>query len=339
MKVNSKVLLECLNNTLLAGLCPMVVGSPGVGKSDIAKQLADAYDLKLVDIRLSQMDLTDLCGFPFPNKETGKAEYMPMNIFPLEGDEIPEGYKGWLLLLDEINSAPPSVMAAAYKLILDRMVGAINLHKNVAIIAAGNLSTDKAIVNKMSTALQSRMIHFELTVDYKEWIKWAELNDIDHRIMSFIEFKPELLHKFDPNHNDSTFATPRTWSFASRLIKNKEKIDNVGLVTLAGTLSEGVAREFVGFCDIYAELPNLSEIMKNPSRVKYKDEASINYALSGIVSANLDGNTAENLMKFLIRLPIEFQVISIMSILRKNPAYNNLPDIKQWVRENAESLI
>ena len=206
MKVSPKESKELIVDILKAGLSPMVTSSPGLGKSSIAKQIAAERRLKLIDIRLSQCDPVDLNGMVTHDDKRGK--YLPMDIFPLEDDPIPVGYNGWLILLDEFNSAPLTVQQAAYQLVLDKEVGQHKLHKKVGIICAGNLATDKAIVNRMSTAMQSRMIHLELTVNHKDWIVWAAENDIDYRVAAYINFRPYHLHKFDPNHNDKTFPCP-----------------------------------------------------------------------------------------------------------------------------------
>ncbi|OZB41166.1 MAG: hypothetical protein B7X50_07665 [Alishewanella sp. 34-51-39] len=132
-----------------------------------------------------------------------------MSTFPLESDEVPKGYNGWLLFLDEFTSATRAVQASAYKLVLDRMVGDHYLHKNVAIVCAGNLETDGAIVEAMSTALQSRLVHFEVAVDSECWLEWAVKNDIDHRITSYIRFKPDNLYTFKADHTDKTYGSPR----------------------------------------------------------------------------------------------------------------------------------
>ena len=50
------------------------------------------------------------------------------------------------------------------------------------MVAAGNLSTDKAIVNKLSSALQSRLIHLFIEPDIDQWMNWAYKNEIDYRI-------------------------------------------------------------------------------------------------------------------------------------------------------------
>ena len=181
MQVKISQAISMVTGFIQAKLVPMLVGSPGCGKSQIIHQIAKEYNLKVIDLRLSQCDPTDLSGFP--TTKGNKAGYLPMETFPIEGDKIPEGYSGWMLFLDEMNAASPAVQAAAYKLVLDRMVGIYHLHKNVAIACAGNLETDNAIVQPMSTALQSRLVHLELVVDVKEWLDLYNhviQSDLDH---------------------------------------------------------------------------------------------------------------------------------------------------------------
>lgn len=113
MQITSSQAPHLLFSILKAGLVPMLEGSPGVGKSDIIKRVAEQNKLKVIDLRLAQCDPCDLNGFPTVNKETGTASYVPMDTFPIESTPIPKGYKGWLLFLDECNSAPRAVQAAA----------------------------------------------------------------------------------------------------------------------------------------------------------------------------------------------------------------------------------
>ena len=299
--VNTEEATALLVDCLKARLVPMLTGSPGIGKSSIVYDIAKQYSLDVIDVRLSQCDPTDLLGFP--KVEGNKASYAPMNTFPLESDPLPKGKEGWLLFLDEFNSAPMAVQAAAYKLVLDRMVGLHKLHPNVVIMCAGNLQTDNAIVNRLSTAMQSRLIHMELGVDYRAWMDWAHQNDIDYRITSYIEFKPDSLYRFSPEHNDKTFACPRTWEFTSRLIKGWKTIEHSKLALLAGTISEGVAREFIGFIKVFDELPKIRDIIEKPTVIPVPNEPSVKYAIAGSISAHMDEDNAENLMKYVMRLP------------------------------------
>lgn len=332
MKVNSKQAASMLVSYLKAKLVPMMVSSPGIGKSSIIHQIAKEYQLKIIDLRLSQCDPTDLCGFPVV--ENGKAGYVPMNTFPIEGDLIPEGYTGWLLFLDEFNGASAAVQMASYKLVLDRMVGLYKLHKNVIIMCAGNLDTDNAIVNPISTAMQSRMVHLELVVDHKTWLDWAIDNGINHFIIDYIKFKPSSLYTFKPDHSDQTYASPRTWEFLSRLLVITDINDTNITPLVAGVISEGIAREFLTFTKIYDKLPSIASIENIPESTVVPVDPSHLYALTGCISHNTTVKNISQLMKYINRLPIEFQVITLREILRKNVSLAQHEAILKWQSTN-----
>lgn len=336
MQVKISQATSIITKYIQAKLVPMLVGSPGMGKSAIIHQIAAEYGLKVIDLRLSQCDPTDLMGFPTINGD--KAGYKPMETFPIEGDAIPAGYSGWLLFLDEFNSAGTAVQAAAYKLILDRMVGIYHLHKNVAVVCAGNLETDNAIVTPMSTAMQSRLVHLELVVDVAEFTDWAAANNIDHRITDYIKFKPGNLYAFVPDHTDKTFACSRTWEFANRVLKVTDDNDPDRLPMLAGTVSEGIAREFLGFCKIYENLPKMSQIISAPEHTPVPVETSILFALTGSISHNTTTDNLEQLMKYVVRLPVEFQVVTLKETVRRNKAILSHPAVQKWVASSAANL-
>ena len=241
-----------------------------------------------------------------------------MNTFPVENDPVPEGFKGWLIFLDELNSASLSVQAAAYKLILDRMIGEFNLHSRVYMVAAGNLATDKAIVNRMSTAMQSRMAHLELQLDHNSWYTWAETNDIDHRIISYLRFKPDALYSFNPNHDDYTYASPRTWEFCNRLIKD-QPIDADTIPLMASVINEGQARQFKGFTDIYEDLPTKAQILSDPKGINISNEPSMLFAVSGFIKTFVNKDNFDKCMDYIERLPPEFQVIAAKPLFQENP--------------------
>lgn len=270
---------------------------------------------------------------------TGKACYKPLDTFPIEGDTVPNGYNGWLVLLDELSSAPRAIQAAAYKLILDRMVGNHHLHEKVWIVAAGNLITDGAIVEEMSTALQSRMAHFELVINNDEWLNWAYANDTDYRITSFLKFKGELLYNFKPDHTDHTYACPRTWEFASRLIKDKDLSDtSLYLPLLAGTVGEGVAREFLVFVSIYKDLPSKEDIEKNPDLIAIPKDPSVLWALTGTIGSYINHQNADALVKFTNRLPMEFQVVTMREISIRNRAVFTAKPLQEWMSKNSKLM-
>ena len=261
-----------------------------------------------------------------------------MSTFPLESDPIPAGFNVWLLFLDELTSASRSVQASAYKLILDHMVGEHKLHDKLLIVGAGNREDDGAIVEPMSTALQSRLVHIDVVLDVDCWLEWAMNNNIDHRITSYIKFKPDMLYTFKPDHTDKTYGSPRTWEFANRLVNGKPSIKIDMLSILGGCVSEGLAREFIGFCSIYADLPTISQIVANPEGITMPDEPSVMYALSGSLANHASPDNMDKLYKFILRMPIEFQIVTLREVVRRNKAMVQVPAVQNWLATQAVAL-
>jgi hypothetical protein len=298
------------------GLVPMVTSSPGMGKSSIMQKLAKDFNLKLLDLRLSQCTPEDLQGFPMRTGD--KATFTPFDIFPLEGEAIPAGYDGWLLFLDEATSATKPVQAAAYKLVLDRMVGSFKLHERVAIVMAGNKVTDAAVVVKMSTALQSRIIHFEMEVSSDEWLEYAFQVGLDHRVSSFISYMPSRLMDFRPDHQDKTFPCPRTWEFVSKLVKGEE-IDASSGPRIAGTIGSGVAQEFITFAREFDKLPKLADIIAAPLKTQVPPETSTKYATTGMLIENFDLQTLDPILDYIEQFDIEMQILFCRGAVTRMP--------------------
>ena len=201
---------EFVTDCLFAGLVPFVQSSPGMGKSTIMRDVAKDLQLKMIDHRLSTSAPEDLSGLPRFD-ENGRAVFAPFaDLFPLEDTPKPEGKEGWMLFLDEFNSASKSVQAASYKLILDRMTGQHRLHQNCVITAAGNKATDRAIVNPIGTAMKSRLVHLSMDIDFDEWMQDVALKDNwDKRIIAYLSQYPSKLMDFKPDHHNKTFCCPR----------------------------------------------------------------------------------------------------------------------------------
>jgi hypothetical protein len=175
-------------------------------------------------------------------------------------------------------------------------------------------------------------------VDANEWVEWASANDIDHRITDYVKFKPGQLYTFTPDHTDKTYACPRTWEFANRVLKVTADGAPERLPMLAGTLSEGVAREFTTFCKIYADLPKPAQIVATPEAIKVPQEPSILFALTGSLAHNATKENFDSMMKFIKRLPVEFQVVTMRETIRRNKTMMSHPSVQKWVSESAASL-
>jgi len=324
---------------LKVGLVPYVRSSPGIGKSDAAHKFAQRADLKVIDLRLSQCTPEDLQGFPM--RDGDKAVFTPFDLFPLAGEELPakldsDGneviskktnkpvrYNGWLLLLDELSSANKAVQAAAYKIVLDRQVGSFALHDDCHIIACGNKITDKAVVHKMSTALQSRLIHYELAVSTKDWVDWAIQAGIDFRITAFVQFNQAMLMNFTADHTDHTYACPRTWEFLSRMIKDRPISRTDDLAKVAGTVGSAAGFEFLTFCEVQKDIPNWSDVLDPVLNLKIgiPSEASARFATVCWAASRIKKGEVEAIIPFMKRFGADLQVIFCRGIIAR---FNNI---------------
>lgn len=224
-----------------------------------------------------------------------------------------------------------------YKLVLDRMVGQAKLHNNVAIGCAGNLESSNAITTPMGTAMQSRLVHLVLEVSQEKWLNWAIDNNIDHRITDFIKFRPNLMNTFNPEHTEYTYACSRTWEFANRVMKHSDNPD-IFRPMLTGILSEGVALEFVSYCQVYHSLPDLAKIATSPETVEVPSEPSILFAITGSLANKMNLDNAAQYMKYINRLPAEFRVVTLREAIRRTPKLISNPAIQQWALNTGQEF-
>ena len=334
LPVTLKQAQSMLPSLIKANVVPFLHGSPAIGKSSVVKAIAEKFKLKLIDVRLSQLDPTDLVGFPTFDQE--KVVYKPVDLFPLETDEVPKGYNGWLLFLDEANGASHAVQMASYRLILDREVGNHKLHKQVAIVAAGNLETDGAIVNTMSSALISRFAHFNIKLNRDDWLEWAANAGVDYRITSFLAFKGDLLYTFKPDATDP-YAAPRTWDMVSRVIKG-ETIVQEHMPLIASMIGEGTAREFITYTNLYDKLTSFDQIIADPTGVPLPEELATQWACMSMVCTEVTDKTATQVATYLSRLKMELQVCAMREIKNRKGLEFVKKEMREWFSATAKEI-
>ena len=251
-------------------------GPPGIGKSELVENITKDLGGYMIDLRLGQMEPTDIRGIPFYNKDSGKMDWAPPVELP--DDELASQYPVVVLFLDELNSAAPSVQSAAYQLILNRRIGKYKLPDNVVMVAAGNRESDKGVTYRMPTPLANRFIHQEMKVDFASWQEWAVLNKIHKDVVGYLSFAKQDLYDFDAKSASRAFATPRSWSFVSELLD--DECDNDTLTNLiAGTIGEGLAVKFMAHRKISSKLPKPEDILRGKETELKVKEVSAMYSL------------------------------------------------------------
>jgi len=252
-------------------------GPPGIGKSEVVAEITNDLGGFMIDLRLGQMDPTDIRGIPFYNKELGKMDWAPPIDLPDE--ELASQYPVVVLFMDEMNSAAPAVQAAAYQLVLNRRIGKYKLPDNVVMIAAGNRESDKGVTYRMPTPLANRFVHVEMRVDFTSWQEWAVLNKIHKDVVGYITFAKQDLYDFDAKSSSRAFATPRSWTFVSELLADEDTDDTTLTDLIAGSVGEGLAVKFMAHRKIASKLPKPEDILRGKETELKVKEVSAMYSL------------------------------------------------------------
>jgi hypothetical protein len=320
----------------------MLWGPPGVGKSQMVAQIARRHTAPVIDIRLSQMEPSDLRGIPF--RVDGRVEWAIPAILP---DAERHGLTG-ILFLDEITSAPPAVSAAAYQLILDRRLGDYQVPAHWAIFAAGNRQGDRGVTYSMPAPLANRFSHFEVETHLDDWVAWAYETGIDERLIAFLRFRPELLFDFDPAHNPVAFPSPRSWEFAHRGLKKFEDHPELLQGALQACVGPAAGIELTAFVNSLDQMPDLDAIVRGDP-VPVPREIDLQYAVAAAlvgkaIRAKESDNAASvigNILHYAGRFPQREMGVMLVSDLHR--AIGNrlfeVPAFADWAQAVADVML
>lgn len=320
-------------------------GQPGIGKSEGIRQAAAKIEAEtgkrvvLTDVRLLLFSPIDLRGIPVADSAFESAKWLKPKIFAM--DEDPNVIN--LLLLDELTAAPQSMQAAAYQICLDRQVGEHQLPDNCLVMAAGNRTTDRSVAFQMPKALCSRLLHFNVEPDYKDWAKWAAQNGIDERILAFLEKDPTRLC-IEPAISDIAYPSPRTWAFVSRLLGLYPDSLRRHISLIASAIGLDTAMEFISFCETYNLDITLDRILKGECTALPKSADQL-FALCQSIRSQLSSRKTalratqvENLVSYIAHFPPDYAQSLFSDLIELNAARKGMMtsgSYREWKKKYA----
>lgn len=348
--LNAPALAELLSETLTApqwAVPLMIWGAPGIGKSDLVREAAAVQGFALIDLRLSQLEPTDLRGIPL--HDNGKVRWIPPDELPNEARDGPHG----VLFLDEINAAPPPVAASAYQLILDRRIGTYRLPDGWSIVAAGNRLDDRGITYVMPAPLANRFMHVQLEADAENWLAWAARNGIAPVLRDFVADQPQWLARFVSESEVKAFPSPRSWVFADRVIKrramsslagmNRSGLDATALIHIAACVGREAAAalsDFVGSAE--GDGHSVAGWLNSPgSLAQLSDVFAQMDAVQAILTARNQGRIrTDEALKLAVELPddrLSFSLIEQLHQIEGDRLFDE-PAFSAWVSARGAQL-
>lgn len=158
---------------------------------------------------------------------------MPPYWFPVDGEPI-------VLFLDELNRARPEILQTVFDLCLNRKLAGRRLPEGSRVISAVNAG-DQYQLTDLDPALVSRfnIVNFKPTV--QEWLLWAKKNDIDARVIDFIQENQMWLDK-DPDAKEGVDTgldknpDRRAWKRVSDIMRKSQGVDPTVLTKLISSV-------------------------------------------------------------------------------------------------------
>jgi len=316
-------------------------GSPGIGKSTLAKDAAAELRLTIPDFQYIEINPTmpadEVGGIPDLIRKEGHAtrtDYALPQWFPTKTDN--PDWKG-IINLDDALQGDKMMQQTLANLILARNLRGHELPDGAMIVATGNRMEDKAGVTRTLTHFADRMCAINIEADATSWIEnFAIPKGIDQRVIGYILLDKSKLDMFDPNADKC--PTPRTWAAVSDHLKYLDTLKGPGMDNirnkfaqsiLGGELGMGEAIKFWAFCDLFGKLPDLDKVLADPANHDINYAIDIQYALVVALANKVDDTTFGPGLEYITRFGAD------LAVLAGKLALGRLPELKTsdaWVK-------
>lgn len=300
-----------------------IEGPPGGGKTTMVQDTAEAMGRHYIERHLPTMLVED---FGIPVIDGPALAYKIPDWFPAKGSHYDDG-RGGVLCFDDRNQASADIQKVLANICQARTLHGVRLADNWAVVSTGNRQSDRAGANRVLSHLRNRETVLELETNLDDSTVWMLNNGVRPEVVSFLRFRPNLLHDFDAQRDSN--PTPRSWVEGVSAVLGAVPHD-AEYECFKGAVGEGAAAEFVGFLRIFRKLPNPDAILLNPTTSEVPTDPATLYALSGALAERASPANFDRLTAYTERMPPEFSVLAVSYAMRKTPELANTQAFTQW---------
>lgn len=278
----------------------LLIGPPGVGKTQIMEQVAQECCIGLVSYTITHHTRQSAIGLPYiqERRYNGEAysitEYTMSEIVASVYDKIEStGLREGILFIDEINCVSETLAPAMLQFLQCKTFGNRSIPEGWVIVAAGNPPEYNKSVREFDIVTLDRIKLIYVEADFAVWKEYADRAGIHPAVVSYLEVKKQHFCQIETTVDGKIFATPRGWEDLSRLIEVYEK--------LGKTIDREVVFQYIQHAKIAKDFANYLELY-----YKYQNDYQVEEILGGIIR--------ESVCDHLARAPFD-ERLSVMSLL------------------------
>jgi hypothetical protein len=316
------VLKEILTKT---DLTPCVVGHRGVGKTAGIIQVCREISHDYIPLRLGQMEVGDLVGIPYRDKETmhwSRPSWWPQD----DADST-------VVHCDELNRAQQEdTLQAIFQFVEPPSEGqqrALHTHKlaqHHRVVVAINPPDGSYQVAPLDRALLDRMVVIQVETDAECWSQFAHQQNFDLQVRQFIAGNQQLLSTNIASFDMQIEPSERAWEMVSKLKENCRFPKELEMEVYSGIIGREAAVSFLQWCAERHQKPLVTDDILNRwaeiSEQAEQQRDDIQAAtMSDIVSSlqnnsQLDDSQQDNLIAYIAVLPRDMRFGLVKSLLR-----------------------
>lgn len=264
----------------------LLMGPPGVGKTQIMEQTAKECGIGLVAYTITHHTRQSAVGLPFIEKKQfgGKeytvTEYTMSEIVASVYDKMEEtGLSEGILFIDEINCVSETLAPAMLQFLQCKTFGSHKIPDGWIIAAAGNPPEYNKSVREFDVVTLDRIKKISVEPDYGAWKEYASRKNIHPAIQSYLSIKPYNLCQIETTVDGKLFATPRGWEDLSELLLVYEKLGKKADREVVGQYLQypKIAKDFTNYLELYDKYQSryqTEEILAGVIRENVCDQAA-----------------------------------------------------------------